>query len=328
MLGGFLALLAAATFAFNNATARRGVLSGSVAQALAITTPLGVPMFLVVTLAAGALGAVASFSSQALIWLCIAGIIHFVWGRYCNYRATKAMGAILVGPVQQCSLVLTLALAIWMLGETMTPQRRIGIGLVLLGPWLTHPADEGGAKAAPPPGSKPAFQPNYVEGYVWAVLSSTGYGVSPVFVRMALEGQGLGASLAGGLISYVAASVVVMAILLWPGQWRHARETHPEAVKWFALSGVLVCLSQIFRYMALAVAPVSVVTPIQRLSIVFRVHAAWLLNRDHEVFGGRVLLGTFVSLMGAAALSISTELVLSLVPLPDWLVTVARWQWP
>ena len=41
MLGGFLALLSAATFAFETATARRGVLTGSVAQALSVTVPLG-----------------------------------------------------------------------------------------------------------------------------------------------------------------------------------------------------------------------------------------------------------------------------------------------
>ena len=42
MLAGFLAVLSAATFAFNNASLRRGVLTGSVGQAMAITVPLGV----------------------------------------------------------------------------------------------------------------------------------------------------------------------------------------------------------------------------------------------------------------------------------------------
>ena len=44
--------------------------------------------------------------------LIVAGIIHFAWGRYCNYRATKAIGANLVAPVQQYSLILTLVLAV------------------------------------------------------------------------------------------------------------------------------------------------------------------------------------------------------------------------
>ena len=138
MLGGFLALLSAATFAFETATARRGVLTGSVAQALSITVPLGVPIFFLVAAAFGALGTIGGFSAEAIVYLASAGVLHFVWGRYCNYRASKAMGANLVAPVQQSNMLVTLALAIWILGEHLTPLRVLGIGLVILGPALTY----------------------------------------------------------------------------------------------------------------------------------------------------------------------------------------------
>ena len=42
-----------------------------------------------------------------------------------------------------------------------------------------------------------------------------------------------------------------------------------------------------FLYMAMAIAPVSVVLPISRLSILFRLYFSWLLNAEHEVFTGR-----------------------------------------
>ena len=112
MLGGFFALLAAVTFALNNASARRGVLTGTMAQAMAITVPMGVPLFFIATAAAGHLASVWHFSPAAMLSLALAGIIHFVGGRYCNFRATKAIGANLVGPIQQVSLILTLVLAI------------------------------------------------------------------------------------------------------------------------------------------------------------------------------------------------------------------------
>ena len=50
LFGGLLALLSAATFAFNNASLRRGVLTGSVAQAMAVTVPIGFPIFLLAAL--------------------------------------------------------------------------------------------------------------------------------------------------------------------------------------------------------------------------------------------------------------------------------------
>ena len=344
MLGGILGLLAAATFAFNNAAVRRGVLTGSVAQALAITVPIGVPMFLAAALATGSLAIITDFSPTALAYLAAAGILHFVWGRYCNFRATKAMGANLVGPVQQVSLVLTLGLAMLILGESFTPLRAIGLLLVVLGPMLTLPrngtsdapaqAVEPVITAAETTPAKPAadvippFKANYAEGYLWGLLSAIGYGSSPILVTLGLESKGLAGSLAGGVVSYAAATLVAALMLLWPGQIRHVRAMRAESAKWFTLSGVLVCLSQMFLYMGYAIAPVSVVAPIMRLSIVFRIYAGWLLNREHEVFGGAVILGTVVSLIGAVALSVSTETVLSYVPLPEAIAAVARWQWP
>jgi uncharacterized membrane protein len=83
-----------------------------------------------------------------------------------------------------------------------------------------------------------------------------------------------------------------------------------------------------FLYMAYTIAPLSVVTPIQRLSNVLRLYAGWLINREHEVFSGGVILGTLVSLIGAITLSVSADAVLAFVPLPDAVIGILRWQWP
>lgn len=331
MLGGFLALLSAASFAAESATVRRGVLTASVMQAMAITIPLGVPIFFVVLVIFGSLDSVLAFSPRALFWLSMAGVVHFVWGRYCNYRASKAVGANLVAPVQQCSLIVTLVLSIWILNEYLTPLRIAGILLVVLGPALayerTKPREESATAAAHPDGTK-IFEPKYAEGYFWGLMSATGYGVSPIFVSLGLEGRGLQISLAAGLVSYLAAAAAFALVALWPGQIRHVRQLQPDAAKWFVASGVFVCAAQMFRYMALSIAPVAVVTPIQRLSVIFRFWFARMFNPHHEVFGGRVITATAISLLGALALSVSTELVQSVLPLPDWLVAVLNWRWP
>ena len=350
MLGGFIALLSAATFAFNNASVRRGVLTGSVLQAMAITVPIGLPISFLVALATGSLAAVAGFSSRALVALSLSGVMHFVWGRYCNYRATRAIGTNLVAPIQQINLIFTLFLAIWILGETLTPLRILGIGLVLLGPSFTLRegraprgralgADVTQAGFAPAraaaeasdavvAGAPAAFRPSYAEGYFWALLSATGYGVSPILVRIGLEGKGLAVSIAGNLVASIAATIVMALFLLPPRQLRHALAVGREPAKWFTVSGVLVCISQIFLYMAMSIAPVTIVSPINRLSILFRLYFSRLLNPHHEVFGGKVVLGTIVSLAGAFVLSLSTDTVQSMLPLPDTILAVLRWHWP
>jgi uncharacterized membrane protein len=345
VLGGFIALLSAATFAFNNASMRRGVLNGTVLQAMAITVPIGLPISLLVALLTGSLAAVAGFSTRALLALSASGIMHFVWGRYCNYRATRAIGTNLVAPIQQINLIFTLLLAILILGETLTPLRMLGIVLVLLGPSFTlrerspKPARALGADVARADiaagsadeliaAAAPAFRPAYAEGYFWALLSATGYGLSPILVRIGLEGKGLAVSVAGNLVASLAATVVMGLFLLPPRQLRHALAVGREPAKWFTLSGVLVAISQLFLYMAMSVAPVTVVSPINRLSILFRLYFSRLLNPQHEVFGGKVVLGTIVSLSGAVVLSLSIDSVQSWLPLPAAALEVLRWHWP
>lgn len=326
MFGGFLALVAAITFALNNAAFRRGALTGTVAQGMAISLLLGVVLFVAAVLASGSWAALVQFPMRSVGLLCAAGILHFAWGRYCNFRATKAMGANLVAPLQQVSIIVTLVLAILVLGEKLTPLRILGILLVVLGPMVSVRARK--ATIEPAVAKASTFRPNYAEGYTFALLSATGYGTSPILVRDVLDGTGLSESLAAGLIAYVAATAVMALILLRPGLRAHVMSVDAVSGRWFSISGVLVCISQMTSYLALTVAPVSVVMPIQRLSLVFRVFANSALNREHEIVGGRIWIATIVGLAGAFALSASTDFVLSWLSLPAGLDAAARWQWP
>ena len=322
MLGGLLSLLSAVSFAYANATVRRGVLTGTVNQAVAISLVVALPFFAMAMVVTGGLELLVTFRWNSLILLALAGVIHFGWARHCNYRATKAMGANLVAPVQQYSLVLTLFLAIVWLGEGLTALRILGIVLVVVGPALTlrdEPKGNGNGEA-------PRFQPNLAEGYFYALLSAVGFGISPILIVEAFQDKGLALGIAGGFVSYVAAAAAFALPLLRPAQWRALRAVDQVSAKWFVISGLAVGVSQMTRYMALAVAPVSVVAPISRLSLVFRLYFGAQINPDHEVFGGRVIWATAISLLGALALSVSTDFVLDGVPLPDAVGSILRWQ--
>jgi drug/metabolite transporter (DMT)-like permease len=349
--GSILAVMSAASFALNNATVRRGVLTGTVSQALAITVPMGVPMFFLGALALGHLGDIFAFSTTDVLMLSAAGILHFVWGRYCNYRSTKAIGGNASIPLQQLDFPLKLALAIVFLGESLTPLRIFGIGLIMLGGMIAIPrrrkkkaaqpsdgamAGTGASDpqvqslgaAAATPTARPAFVPNYLEGYTFAALSVTGYGLSPLFIRATLEDASIGTSLAGGLISYIAATLVLMSIWIKPGQFRHVTSVNRTSVKWFLVSAVFVGFSHMFRYMALSMVPVTVVAPLQRSGSLFRVIFNWFINRHYESFEPRLLAGILVSVLGGVALSLSTEFVIAHVPLPDVMLDLVDWSWP
>ena len=314
MLGGFLAICSAASFAFNNASVRRAVLTGSIVQGMAITVPIGVPLFFVAALITGNLGAVCGLLAD--LARCAVGRRHHAFRlgpllqlpRHPRHgHEPRRAGA----AVQSAGDAGDRDLAARRISHAAEdPRHRADparTDLHAVGRGQGAAPDErpvSDEKITPIDAEKPAaFQPKYAEGYMFALLSATGYGVSPILVRVGLENQGLGVSLAGGLVAYIAATALFTLVLLWPGQWRHVRAIDREAAKWFTFSGFLVFFSQMFLYMALSIAPVTVVSPINRLSILFRLYFSRLLNPKHEVFGGSVIWATVVSLLGALALT-------------------------
>lgn len=336
MLGGIFALLSAITFGLNNASVRRGVLTGSVLQALSITVPLGVPIFLLVIFLSGGIGRIFALPMSSVLLLSMAGVIHFVFGRYCNYRSTKAIGGNLSGAWKQSSMIFALLLAAIFLGEYFTPLKVLGIALILAGATLTSrqvavnksKAARHSSQAKVEQKSTKGFQPNYKEGYFFAICSAFAYGLSPVLIRSSLENLDTAMSIVGGLVSYMAAALVVSLMWLIPGQWRHVRSVDRSSVKWFSLAAVLVGFSQMCRYLALSMVPVSVVTPIQSTSALFRVLFGWLINKEHEVFGLWVIGGAVVSMLGVLSLVVSLEFVQGVLPLSEAVLDFLSLRWP
>ena len=99
-----------------------------------------------------------------------------------------------------------------------------------------------------------------------------------------------------------------------------------ENIRWFVYSGVFVAAAQGLFYSAVAVAPIMVVMPLMQLSLVFRLVFSTWLNRDHEVFGPLVVLGAFVSVVGACTVSMDTDAIIDALALPDALARGLRWR--
>ena len=161
MLGILYAALGAFTFALNNVAMRRGVVTGTVLQGMAMTVPIGGLSFLVMTVAFGELSQLVVFPSGALAWLAGQGIVHFVLGRYCNYKSNQLMGVNLAAPVVQLQVPFAMMLAVAMLHEKFTMLQIIGSVLMLGGSLVTQSKTKktSAALPAPPPfGAVPSQQ--------------------------------------------------------------------------------------------------------------------------------------------------------------------------
>jgi uncharacterized membrane protein len=88
----------------------------------------------------------------------------------------------------------------------------------------------------------------------------------------------------------------------------------------------MIAISQIFRYGALAFAPVGLVVPIQRLSVIFRLLFNRLINRDYERFDSAIVIGILLSVLGVAALGVDTELALTWLNVGPFLYDSLNWR--
>ena len=310
MLGVALAIIASLSFSLNSVMARRGLARATASAGAFVTVLLGVPLFFAASLVTGQLFNAADVPLRSYLLLSAAGLLHFGIGRYFNYRAAAAIGATRAQSVQALTVPYAVLVAFVTLGEEITAIMGFGILLIIVGPVImvqrgaktpakAPVAAEGGSTTDAPP----SFQLRQVEGYLSAFATIGAYGTSPILIRAAL-GDLQDVSIFGGLIAYTAAASVLVATLVLPSRRGLIAAMHPSTVRLFLSAGTFVFLAQMFRFMALAVAPVAVVTPLMRTGAVFTLVLSWMLNRHLEVINIRVVAGILLSVVGAVLLAV------------------------
>ena len=307
LLGAVFGILTAACFSASVIVARRGVLVATAAQGIYFSVIAGVPLFLVVSLATGQIFRINEFGVAALGMLAAAGVSEYLVGRYSNFRAIHALGANASSPLRSLNVVFAVVMAVILLGEDVTLQRGLGMGLVILAPLVMlqggggpGPAPRAGASSEATAAEGRTFRRRQREGYFWGLVTAIGYGAGPLFIRSSVGGTGLG--IAGALLSYIAAALILVAFLALPGQLARVRAINPNAMRWFLAGAVFSFLAHMFRFVALDVAPVTVVAPLQQTAAIFIIAFSFLVNRKFELFGPRVILAIMLSAGGTVSL--------------------------
>lgn len=314
MLGAAFALLSAFSFSLQNVMARRGMAKASASAGAFITVLMGVPIFVVGALITGQMLEITGLPLRSFGLLAAAGVIHFVAGRSFNYRAIAAIGASRAGPIQAMTTPYSILIAVLFLGERVTATMGVGIGMILVGPLImverrarrpvAAAVANPGTNSEPAASPTPEFELRQAPGYIFAGLAAVAYGSSPVFIRAALEDQS-GLSVLGGLISYTAAGLVMLASLSLSGRGELLRSMRPETVRAFIGAGFFVAMAQMFRFVALSLAPVAVVTSLTRSGNIFTLGLSWMVNRHLEFITVRVVIGVLISVAGAIVLVVA-----------------------
>jgi len=315
MLGVALAIISSFAFSLNSVMSRRGLAVATASAGAFITVLMGVPLFFAAALATGQLFNAGDLSINGYVLLSAGGILHFGVGRYFNYRAAAAIGATRAQTVQALVVPYAILIAWLFLDEEVTGVMGFGILLILIGPSIM--IHKGAKKPAPAPVSvsatstgdqmapeKPAFQLRQVEGYLSAIATIGAYGTSPILIRAGLRSTE-DLAIFGGFVAYVAASALLLLTLLIPARRGLISAMNPATVRLFLGAGFFVFLAQMFRFMALAIADVAVVTPLMRTGAIFTLILSWMINRHLEVINLRLVVGLLLSVVGAVTLALN-----------------------
>lgn len=289
------AFLGALGFGLNAVFARRAVIRVLDATiGVLITVPLAVVFFLLILIAMGQVGSIATFSWQGYAWLSAAGIIHFVAGRSLNYNLVQLVGANIATVMREFHLIIAVTLGISVLGEQFSWQLVMGVLLIIVGLIVTTLNPQmfrSGRKL---------FSGIPSKAYLLGLGIGLSWGVNPIMIKLGLDGSN--SPVAAAFISYTAAAIVASTFLWKTDKRRTLAGMNRGTLGFFCLSGLFSAAAGLMRFIALSLGPASVVTPIISTSPIFVLFFSYVFNRKLEVFGPTVIIGMIAVVTGSILL--------------------------
>lgn len=293
MLGLVCAVMSAVAFAANDTALRRGILFASVYKSIIVTVPIGFPVFLLAITLTNSWSSFRALDLAQFLFFGSAGIIHFIFGRYFGYKTIESLGATQAGPIVQLGLLISIFFAYHLFDEEITNIHIIAIFLIILAPMIILLGHEGDKF------TRSGIEMKYKAGLFWGLSCAICYGISPLLVKSGFSNYSLEITILAGFISYISAIFfLILIMILTRVRIRDIIEMDKSALKWFTITGFMGSSAQLLRYIALGLIPISIVEPIHRTSVIFRVMFGFVINRNHEIINVRVLLGVALSIIG------------------------------
>ena len=240
----------------------------------------------IMVLVVGSLPTAAAISGRSLLFLVLSGLSTGAsW--ICYFKALSLGDVNKVVPVDKSSTVLTVLLAILLFGETahlavrLTATALIGIGVLAM---VERTPSEGTSRRG---------------WLLYAVLSAVFAAATSILAKIGIDGveSNLGTAI----------RTVVVLILAWAIVWkRHTlplvRQIPHRELGFLALSGISTGASWLCYYYAIQTGVVSVVVPIDKLSILVSIAFSHFVF--HERLSRRARFGLLLMVLGTLLLTV------------------------
>ena len=255
--------------------------------ATALRTVVVLAFSWLMVLVAGSAGEIASLSGRSLLFLILSGLATGAsW--ICYFKALSIGDVNKVVPVDKSSTVLTVLLAILVFHETANlPVKLVGTALLLVGALLMVERKPSSSSAA-----------QGLSWLPWAVGSAVFAALTSILAKVGISGveSNLGTAIRTGVVLVMAWGIVFLK-----GKQHQVRTIDRREAGFIALSGVATGASWLCYYYAIQHGVVSVVVPIDKMSILVSVGFSRVFLGER--LSRRAALG--LSLMAAGALAMA-----------------------
>ena len=235
----------------------------------------------------GSAGTVTEISAKSIIFLILSGrATGASW--ICYFKALSVGDVNKVVPVDKSSTVLTVLLAIILFGETeRLAVKLIGTALLAVGVFLMIEKKKTEAKE-----TKRIWLPYAIGSAVFAALTSILGKIGITDVE-----SNLGTAIRTGVVLVMAWLIVFMK-----GKGSELKKLDRKELVFIALSGIATGASWLCYYYAIQNGVVSVVVPIDKLSVVVSVVFSWYVFK--EKLSRKALAGLILIVVGTLAMAI------------------------
>jgi drug/metabolite transporter (DMT)-like permease len=207
------------------------------------------------------------------LWGCLAGLF-MVTGFY-NFAHSLRTGSISVNaPVFRLSFVMTVVLAIVMLGEPLTSNKVAGVVLALVAVWLLLAAPVKGAATGPNPDDASVRRARR-SSLKRVLLATLAVGIGNVIYKYGLRAGATPASLIVAQACVVVSTSTLLTAVL-------ERNIRPPAIAWrhAPLAGIVLGVAFILLVQALVRGEASVMVPIAQMGFVVTALLGFLFLRE------------------------------------------------
>lgn len=255
--------------------------------ATALRTVVVLAFSWLMVLVVGSFPAISGVSGRSLLFLILSGLATGAsW--ICYFRALSMGDVNKVVPIDKSSTVLSVLLAIVLFGETEAlAVKLLGTALLGIGILLMVEKKQGGA------GERDG------RWIVYAVLSAVFAALTSILAKAGISGV---ESNLGTAIRTCVVLVMAWGIVFAKGKQPQLRTLDRRELVFIALSGVATGASWLCYYYAIQNGSVSVVVPIDKMSILVSVLFSRLVF--HETLTGRARLGLGLMVAGTLLMAV------------------------